>query len=565
MNINEASEYTKLSKKTLRFYESKGLFITERKENDYRVYSPELIEKIMRIKLLRAAGISVSDILLLNSNMIGLEELLNKQKKNLKESRISNERQLELCREMLRAYPDIKNVEKLLDKEADAVNEEAQSIFCADIPVVLGLDIGTSSLSLAVIDDKGNVLDTFNITNDAKTERRGVQDAENILTRTLALIDVAERTYKNVRAVGIAGQMHGIVYLDSEGNAVSPLYTWQFNEDDGMSRIQARQITGMDVPEGYGLITHYYLTEKGEVPENAAKLCTIMDYICLKLTGGNSPVIHPTNAASLGFYDIKNNCFFIEKLKKLGIDASLLPRCTVNGGIGEYKGAKVYVPIGDHQASFLSVSAECGAEKCVLINFGTGSQITIAGRAEAAQRYNAEEGIELRPFFDGLYLKSYSALCGGYAYALAERFIRSIVYAACGDDSEQYELMARLAMEDVQKKPPIVCTAFCGTRYNGSITGSVTGITPDNFTPGLLLRGIMRGMVQELYDAYRKMSALENMRIFASGNAIRKNKLLKAAVCDIFASDPEVLPDAEEAAVGAALFAMRLFNGNAVL
>ena len=565
MNINEASEYTKLSKKTLRFYESKGLFITERKENDYRVYSPELIEKIMRIKLLRAAGISVSDILLLNSNMIGLEELLNKQEKNLKESRISNERQLELCREMLRAYPDIKNVEKLLDKEADAVNEEAQPIFYADIPVVLGLDIGTSSLSLAVIDDKGNVLDTFNITNDAKTERRGVQDAENILTRTLALIDVAERTYKNVRAVGIAGQMHGIVYLDSQGNAVSPLYTWQFNEDDGMSRIQARQITGMDVPEGYGLITHYYLTEKGEVPENAAKLCTIMDYICLKLTGGNSPVIHPTNAASLGFYDIKNNCFFIEKLKKLGIDASLLPRCTVNGGIGEYKGAKVYVPIGDHQASFLSVSAECGAEKCVLINFGTGSQITIAGRAEAAQRYNAEEGIELRPFFDGLYLKSYSALCGGYAYALAERFIRSIVYAACGDDSEQYELMARLAMEDAQKKPPIVCTAFCGTRYDGSITGSVTGITPDNFTPGLLLRGIMRGMVQELYDAYRKMSASENMRIFASGNAIRKNKLLKAAVCDIFASDPEVLPDAEEAAAGAALFAMRLFNGNAVL
>ena len=466
---------------------------------------------------------------------------------------------------MLRAYPDIKNVEKLLDKEADAVNEEAQSIFCADIPVVLGLDIGTSSLSLAVIDDKGNVLDTFNITNDAKTERRGVQDAENILTRTLALIDVAERTYKNVRAVGIAGQMHGIVYLDSEGNAVSPLYTWQFNEDDGTSRIQARQITGMDVPEGYGLITHYYLTEKGEVPENAAKLCTIMDYICLKLTGGNSPVIHPTNAASLGFYDIKNNCFFIEKLKKLGIDASLLPRCTANGGIGEYKGAKVYVPIGDHQASFLSVSAECGAEKCVLINFGTGSQITIAGRAEAAQRYNAEEGIELRPFFGGLYLKSYSALCGGYAYALAERFIRSIIYAACGDNSEQYELMTRLAMEDAQKKPPIVCTAFCGTRYDGSITGSVTGITPDNFTPGLLLRGIMRGMVQELYDAYEKMSALENMRIFASGNAIRKNKLLKAAVCDIFASDPEVLPDAEEAAAGAALFAMRIFNGSAVL
>mgnify|MGYP005977220781 CR=1 FL=1 len=149
--------------------------------------------------------------------------------------------------------------------------------------------------------------------------------------------------------------------------------------------------------------------------------------------------------------------------------------------------------------------------------------------------------------------------------ALLLALTMALCLAACGDNSEQYELMARLAMEDAQKKPPIVCTVFCGTRYDGSITGSVTGITPDNFTPGLLLRGIMRGMVQELYDAYRKMSASENMRIFASGNAIRKNKLLKAAVCDIFASDPEVLPDAEEAAAGAALFAMRLFNGNAVL
>ena len=43
MNINEASDRTGLSKKTLRFYEDKGLFSTERKDNAYREYSEELI------------------------------------------------------------------------------------------------------------------------------------------------------------------------------------------------------------------------------------------------------------------------------------------------------------------------------------------------------------------------------------------------------------------------------------------------------------------------------------------------------------------------------------------
>ena len=33
--------------------------------------------------------------------------------------------------------------------------------------------------------------------------------------------------YPDIERIGVTGQMHGILYLDGEGNAVSPLYTWQ--------------------------------------------------------------------------------------------------------------------------------------------------------------------------------------------------------------------------------------------------------------------------------------------------------------------------------------------------
>ena len=53
MNINEAAKITCLSKKTLRFYEEKGLFNTQRLDNSYRDYSDENIECIKKITILK--------------------------------------------------------------------------------------------------------------------------------------------------------------------------------------------------------------------------------------------------------------------------------------------------------------------------------------------------------------------------------------------------------------------------------------------------------------------------------------------------------------------------------
>ena len=65
VKISEVERIVGLSKKAIRLYESRGLLTVERVPNGYREYSDEDVEKLKQIKLLRLAGISVSDIKLL--------------------------------------------------------------------------------------------------------------------------------------------------------------------------------------------------------------------------------------------------------------------------------------------------------------------------------------------------------------------------------------------------------------------------------------------------------------------------------------------------------------------
>ena len=83
MLISEVTEQTGLSKKAIRFYEEKGLIKVARKENSYREYLEDDVQTLNKIKFLRMCGISVSDIKLLFENMVTLDDLLQKRKKEI--------------------------------------------------------------------------------------------------------------------------------------------------------------------------------------------------------------------------------------------------------------------------------------------------------------------------------------------------------------------------------------------------------------------------------------------------------------------------------------------------
>ena len=94
----------------------------------------------------------------------------------------------------------------------------------------IGLDIGTTTISAVCIDgENGTVLKAVTVDNDTVIESdnpvRRMQDAEKIKEKVLKIKDDLVKEFSPIDAIGVTGQMHGVVYIDAEGKAVSPLYT----------------------------------------------------------------------------------------------------------------------------------------------------------------------------------------------------------------------------------------------------------------------------------------------------------------------------------------------------
>lgn len=478
----------------------------------------------------------------------------------------------------------------------------------------IGLDIGTTTVCGVLVDAKtGELLDAKTLTNDSVIESvhtyERTQDAGKILVKCKNILEEYLSEQEDIVSIGVTGQMHGIVYVDENGVAVSPLYTWQDGRGDlccsdiqndiqkkltvadsetvenidngnkvadnaevaelGNGAItyaaELSQLTGYHMASGFGLTTNYYNTKHGLVPEEAKSFCTIPDYVAMSLAGEKRPKMHQTMAASLGLYNMEAGDFDRTAAEKAGMNPELLPEvATISTTCGNYtadvekypayagKTIPVAVAFGDNQASFLgSVNQDCK----VLLNVGTGGQVSVY-----SEELIKADGIECRPYLKGSYLMAGSSLCGGYSYNLVKRFFEEIyALAGVGCPKDIYSIMNRIAGEAAEKEKTLtVDTRFNGSRENPALTGSITGLTVDTFHPGDLAYGVLRGLCEELYQFYNVLpeKLKDGSHFVGSGNGIRKNPLLQKIASDRFRMKLRIPKYAEEAAYGAVLFSL---------
>ena len=355
-------------------------------------------------------------------------------------------------------------------------------------------------------------------------------------------------------------QMHGIVYLDTDGRCLSPLYTWQderaalpFNETESWAA-HLSAVTGYPAAPGYGLATHYYNVHHGLVPETAACFCTIADFVAMRLAGRTSPLLDGSNAASLGLFDLQNGCFDKDAAEKAGLDGRLLPQVSKNAylGTGAFK-IPVYTAIGDNQAAFLGAVDD--RRHTLLVNVGTGSQVAVF-----TPGYLSVPGLETRPYPGGGNLLVGAALCGGRSYALLENFFRQTVKLAAGPDISLYGAMER-ALDEAGEitDAPEAATLFQGTRENPALRGSFREISCENFTPVHFMHSVMNGMAQELFAMYQGFldaGGAKPEAMIGSGNGLRKNRHLQRAFERVFSCPMTLSRCEEEAACGAARWAL---------
>ena len=472
----------------------------------------------------------------------------------------------------------------------------------------LGIDIGTSKVAAVIADDAGAVpaagqggltpgrpavVSLPHVADLQAAPPRAEQDATALLDAAWAAVqDLPADLRRQVRAVGVTGQMHGMVLVDAHGAAYSPLITWQDGRAAEAGFLDGlRSRTGYQLSTGYGCATLAWLVRHGVMPPEAIGAATIHDLAVARLSGLARPVTDPTDAASWGLFDLASLAWDGAAVAAAGIPPRLLPevrpcgsragalRAEMAARLGLPAGIPVAVAIGDNQASLLATLRQ--PEKELALTLGTGGQVSAVLAAGAAIDWCKAPGpYEYRPYPGGRYAVVAASLCGGAAWAwLADSIGRwmSDLGVVAPDRDELFAMLNVLGLESpdiVEVRPH-----FLGERHRPDLRGSIEGLTLGNFTLGAVAKGLARGILTNLRDMLPQevlmgpalalpskaglrrggsATGLRRERVVASGNALRHNPLLQRAAEEVFGL-PLVLTDGrEEAALGAARLASEL-------
>ena len=439
--------------------------------------------------------------------------------------------------------------------------------------MLLGIDIGTSKVAAVVCDTRGRLLARaarLHAADRPAAPGRSEQDVEALLAVAEDTVrDLPDKLRRGIAAVGVTGQMHGVLMADAEGRAAAPLVTWQDGRcgEDPAFLETLRERTGYALRTGYGCATLTWLQAHGALPDRAASAATIHDLLSARLVGCTRPVTDPTDAAGWGLFDRASREWDLSAVQGAGFASSLLPAVVDSGrcigrltgdmaaALGLPGGVPVAAAIGDNQASLLATLDYPQTEAALTL--GTGGQLSVVLPATAAVPDCAT--CEARPFPGGRTALVAASLCGGSAWAwLAETvgsWLRELDREALAPDA----LYARLnALGQAAPDGPTVHPHFLGERHAPGLTGAIDGLTPDALSLGTLARALARGIVANLRDMLPAGALRGRQRLVGSGNALRRNALLRDMAEQVFGLPLALSEGAEEAARGAALNAAPL-------
>lgn len=129
MQISELTSLLGITKENLRYYEKEGLISPSRRENGYRDYSEDDIEKLKKVLVLRKLGVPVADIREIFEGGKDLSEALNETAARLDAEIASMEQARQLCEDLRKEHLSINELnadlilERIRDKEPAGFND----------------------------------------------------------------------------------------------------------------------------------------------------------------------------------------------------------------------------------------------------------------------------------------------------------------------------------------------------------------------------------------------------------------------------------------------------------
>jgi xylulokinase len=203
----------------------------------------------------------------------------------------------------------------------------------------LGIDVSTTGAKALLVDPKGGVLATATTPLSLQTPRPlwSEQDPHEWWEGTLRSIREVLKTAKasggEVVAVGLTGQMHGLVLLDAAHDVLRPAILWNDQRtgaecDQIRERMGGREAlvkaTGNDALTGFTAPKILWVRKhEPEVYAKAALVLLPKDYVRLRLTG--RPAMDKADGSGTLLFDLPSRDWSRHVLDRLEIPRAWLP------------------------------------------------------------------------------------------------------------------------------------------------------------------------------------------------------------------------------------------------
>ncbi len=204
---------------------------------------------------------------------------------------------------------------------------------------LMGIDLGTSGTKTVLFDTAGTVVASATAEYPMFQEHNGwaEQDPEdwwNAAAQTAAaVIRQSHVDPKEIKGVGISGQMHGLVMLDREDRVLRRAILWcdqrTGEEVEDLNRLVGdetlRRITANPAMTGFTAAKLLWVRKhQPDIYAACAHVLLPKDYLRYRLTGAFATEV--SDASGMQLLDVPHRCWSTELLDRLDIDPALLPR-----------------------------------------------------------------------------------------------------------------------------------------------------------------------------------------------------------------------------------------------
>lgn len=439
---------------------------------------------------------------------------------------------------------------------------------------LIGIDLGTSSVKVVVIDENGRLLGVGTREYPIHTPQPSFAEQEPEdwwRASTAALreaITLSGSAPDAIRGIGLCGQMHGPALVDSGGAPVGPAIIWP----DQRSVIEVQEIfdlvgaetlarvAGTAPATGFLAPTLRWLRKHDPGRLDRAAACLLpKDYVRLRLTG--EIATEASDASATAMFDIRRRTWSEDIVRALDIPARLLPRVLDSAEVAgmltreaaEMLGLLPGVPVvaGSADQAAHAVGSGLLDPGIGSVAVGTGGQLISVLTAP-----QADPGLRLHTFCHA-HPERWYVLGAMLAAGLSLRWLRNTLGMA--GDPDAYEKLAALAAQAPPASGGLLFLPYLvGERsplMDPLARGCFVGLTLRHEL-GHMVRAIMEGVAFAMRQILDIILAFELPveRLLAVGNGMG-SPVWRQIMADVLARPLHLAAEGERPGVGAALIA----------